>query len=66
MRPNVDYDASSTAAHMPTMAARRILIEAAVADTHALQKWDIPGAFMKALGDPRNRQNMAQPPELDG
>lgn len=66
MHPGVDFDATPTAAHMPTMAARRLLLAAAVANKHAVQTWDVPGAYMRAPIDPRFRQTMQQPPEFDG
>ena len=66
MKPDMQFDQTRTASHMPSQAARRILLAAAVSDEHVIQSYDIPGAFMRAPNDPNIRVTMTQPPRADG
>ena len=66
MRPNIDFDETRTASHMPSQAGRRLLIAACVAEGHVLQSWDVPGAYLRAPNNPNLRVVMKQPPRADG
>jgi hypothetical protein len=65
MRPGVDFD-EWTASHMPSQSGRRFLQAVAAIEGAAVQSWDIPGAYMRTLADPRYRVTMQQQPNIDG
>lgn len=66
MRPGIDFDQTATSAHMPSHAARRILLAVAAHQNASIQSWDVPGAYMRAPADPMRRQTMHPPPAFDG
>ena len=66
MKPGTQFDETRTASHMPSQAARRLLLAAAVSDGHVIQSYDIPGAFMRSPNDPNIRVTMTQPARSDG
>lgn len=55
-----------TASHMPSQAWQRLLGTAAAPEGYGIQSWDVSGAYMKALKDPRFRVTMKRPPRGDG
>lgn len=66
MRAGVEYNPQGTASHTASHPARRLIVAAAAAKGHAMQSWDVPGAYPRAPCDPAHRQTMHQPPCFDG
>jgi hypothetical protein len=66
MKASQEYDPARTSAHTPSHTARRLLIAAAEAAGHAIQSWDVPGAYPHAAADPSYRQTMVHPQQFDG
>lgn len=66
MTPGKHFDTTRTASHMPSQAARRLLLAAAVAEGHVVQSYDVPGAYMRSPNDPNIRITMTQLPRADG
>jgi hypothetical protein len=66
MEAGVEYDPLRTSSHTPSHTARRTLLAAAAALGHVVESWDVPGAYPRALADPRYRQTMHPPPYSDG
>jgi hypothetical protein len=69
MLPGLEFDLARTSAHTPYPAAKRLLLAAsaaAAAAGHAIQSWDVPGAYPRAPADPNYRQTMQQLPNSDG
>jgi hypothetical protein len=66
MRPDVDFDEMRTAFHMPSQSGRRFMLAVAATESAAVQSWDIPGVYMRALADPRYRVTTQQPLNFDG
>jgi hypothetical protein len=62
MKASQECDPARTSAHTPSHTARRLLIASAAAAGHAIQSWDVPGAYPRAAADPAYRQTMVQPP----
>jgi hypothetical protein len=64
--PGVDFDEMRTTSYLPSQSERRFLLAVAAAEGAAVQSWDVPGAYMRALADPRYRVTMQQSPNFDG
>lgn len=66
LRPNIDFDADNTVAHMPSQTAKRLLLAESARFNLPLQSWGVPGAYARAPADPQFRLTMKQPPLSDG
>lgn len=66
MKPRQHFDQTRTASHMPSQAARRLLLSAAVSKGPVVQSYDIPGSYMRAQNDPNIRITMTLTPLSDG
>lgn len=69
MRPVLDVNEMRTASHMPSQVGRRLFFAAAAAaaaEGYVVEIFDVLGAFMRALNDPRFRITMRQPPRSNG
>jgi hypothetical protein len=66
MEAGVEYDPLRTSSHTPSHTARRTILATAAAFGHVVETWDVPGAYPRALADPRYRQTMKPPPYSDG
>ena len=66
MKPGKQFDETRTASHMPSQAAKRLLLAAAVSDGHVIQSYDISGAFMRSPNDPNIRVTVTQAARSDG
>eukprot|EP00171_Calliarthron_tuberculosum_P020559 IDg20559t1 len=56
MIPGREFNPAATSSHVPSHAARRLLLAAAAAAGYDVQSWDIPGAYPRAPSDPAFRQ----------